>query len=65
MLIKWGTDRADVAQLPAFLEATEIGRPLYAKMGFKPVYEESFDLSNYGSQGFETNTVMIRDPLPR
>jgi GNAT superfamily N-acetyltransferase len=63
MLIRWGTAQADKAQLPAFLEATQVGRPLYAREGFEPRHDEEFDLSKYGSQGTDVSTVMIREPL--
>jgi|TARA_R110002003_G_scaffold97_5_gene7770 hypothetical protein len=63
MLIKWGTEKADKAQLPSFLESTLVGRQLYARMGFEARYEEVFDLSKYGLQGTDTSTVMIREPL--
>jgi predicted GNAT family N-acyltransferase len=62
MLVKWGLDKADKAKLPAYLEASEEGRPLYAKMGFKPVEENYFDLAKFGYEGGELNTVMMRDP---
>ncbi|KAH8731535.1 hypothetical protein GQ44DRAFT_822446 [Phaeosphaeriaceae sp. PMI808] len=62
MLIQWGTSQADDARLPSFLEATLIGRPLYARMGFEPRHEEVFDLTKYGLQGTDTTTVMIREP---
>jgi hypothetical protein len=63
MLVTWGTERADKAQLPCFLEASLIGRPLYARLGFEPRHEEVFDLTRYGLQGTDINTVMIREPL--
>jgi GNAT superfamily N-acetyltransferase len=63
MLVRWGTARADKAQLPAFLEATQVGRPLYAREGFESKHEEVFDLSKYGLQGTDVSTVMIREPL--
>lgn len=62
MLVRWGTERADKAQLPAYLEASQEGRPLYARLGFKPIHEQTFDLTKYGGQGMDKNTVMIRDP---
>jgi GNAT superfamily N-acetyltransferase len=61
-LIRWGTERADDAQLPSFLEATLMGRPLYVKMGFEPKHEELWDLSKYGLEGTDISTVMIRPP---
>ncbi|OCL10895.1 hypothetical protein AOQ84DRAFT_336738 [Glonium stellatum] len=64
MLLKWGLDQADKAQLPSYLEASDMGRPLYEKLGYRPVKETFFDLSKYGSEGIERNTVMLRDPQP-
>jgi hypothetical protein len=63
MLVQWGTAQADEAQLPCFLEATEMGKPLYAREGFEAQHEEHWDLSKYGLQGSDTSTVMIRKPL--
>jgi GNAT superfamily N-acetyltransferase len=63
MLIRWGTAQADKAQLPAFLEATQTGRPLYAREGFEARHDEVFDLSKYGAQGTDVSTIMIREPV--
>lgn len=63
LLVKWGTAQADAANLPSFLEASNAGRPLYARLGFVPVHEEVFDLSKYGAEGEDTNTIMIRQPV--
>lgn len=64
MLLKWGLDQADKAQLPSYLEASDMGRPLYERLGYRPVKETFFDLSKYSSEGIERNTVMLRDPQP-
>lgn len=64
MLIQWGTEKADKAQVPSYLEATQMGRPLYEKMGFEKRHEEIFDLSKYGAEGSDLMTIMIREPLP-
>ena len=61
MLTKWGLEKADKAKLPVYLEASEEGRPVYAKLGFKPVEEHYFDLAKYGAEGGEMNTVMMRE----
>ncbi|KAF2710352.1 hypothetical protein K504DRAFT_476343 [Pleomassaria siparia CBS 279.74] len=64
MLVKWGTSQADVLNLPCFLEASEMGRPLYARLGFVPVHEEIFHGAKYGlDTGDEVNTCMIRQPV--
>ena len=62
-LVRWGTEQADAAQLPCFLESSVMGRPLYARCGFTPRHEEVFELSKYGGEGQDMNTVMIRDPV--
>ena len=62
MLLKWALDQADRAQLPAYLEASEMGKPLYARMGFEEIKEVVFDLTKYGGEGVSSNTVMIRQP---
>lgn len=36
--LKWGLDQADEAGVPAFLEASPYGLPLYARWGFEPMY---------------------------
>ncbi|KAF2644320.1 acyl-CoA N-acyltransferase [Massarina eburnea CBS 473.64] len=59
-LVKWGTDKADKAGLPSYLEASEKGRLLYARLGFEEVHERVFDLGKYGLEGKESNTIMIR-----
>ena len=62
MLLKWGTDQADRAQLPSYLEASEAGKPLYTRWGFEAVKEVIFDLTKYGGEGKDYNTIMIRQP---
>jgi GNAT superfamily N-acetyltransferase len=37
MIVKWGLDRADELGIPAILEATDEGKLVYEKVGFKPV----------------------------
>lgn len=63
MLLEWGLKQADADQLPAFLESSPMGRPLYARVGFEPQHEEVWDLTKYGLEGTDTSTVMIRPPL--
>ncbi|KAI8936093.1 hypothetical protein NX059_007592 [Plenodomus lindquistii] len=64
MLLQWGVERADRDNLPAFLEASLMARPLYAKFGFTPREEVVWDLTKYGLSGTDMSTVMIRDPQP-
>jgi hypothetical protein len=37
--LKWGTSQADSSEppLPCYLEASEVGQPVYAKIGFEKV----------------------------
>ncbi|KAF2266242.1 acyl-CoA N-acyltransferase [Lojkania enalia] len=63
MLINWGFERADKAGLQCYLEATEVGKPVYSKLGFYPVKVKTFDLTQYGGQGIDRSTIMLRDPV--
>lgn len=63
MLIAWGLRKADSAQLPAFLEASPMGKPLYERMGFQEKHVETWDLTKYGLEGTDTTTIMIREAL--
>ncbi|KAG9943409.1 hypothetical protein KCU85_g8703, partial [Aureobasidium melanogenum] len=44
----WGLQQADELGLPAYLEASSMGRPLYAKHGFIEVCELPLDTSKHG-----------------
>jgi GNAT superfamily N-acetyltransferase len=43
-----------------YVEASEMGKPLYARFGFVPVFEKEFNLEKYGGSGRDFNTVMTR-----
>ena len=60
MLVEWGTQGADTAQLPCFLESSPMARPLYEKKGFKTLEVATFDLAKYGHVGTDTGTAMLR-----
>lgn len=53
-LLQWGIDRCEEEQVPAVLVATEVGKPLYEKMGFQVVSDLSSDKAG------NHNPVMIR-----
>lgn len=63
LLLRFGTEIADQAGLPGFLESTLVGRPLYARWGFEARHEEVWDLTRFGLEGTDTSTVMIRPPI--
>ncbi|KAF2631382.1 acyl-CoA N-acyltransferase [Macroventuria anomochaeta] len=47
MLVRWGTERADEAGVEAYLEASPMGAPMYARHGFEPVKKVALDLRKY------------------
>lgn len=57
MLIRWGCEKADEANLEAYLEASLMGAPVYARHGFEAVKEVSLDLSQWG--GTETMSFIV------
>lgn len=65
MLVQWGTDRADKAGIPSYLEASRFGRPLYAKLGFRDVESEIIVVKaeQYGASEDAVYVPMIR-PAP-
>ena len=62
MLIKWGCDIAQEHGVPAFLEATTAGLPVYQKSGFREVGKFEFDLEKYGGIGSKINVQMAKHP---
>jgi hypothetical protein len=62
MLIKWGCEIADISGVPAFLEASPTGLPLYEKAGFKEVDRFDLILEQFGGKGIRTTVQMIKYP---
>lgn len=60
MLLDQFMKEVDDVGLEAYLEASQMGIPLYARFGFVPVFERVFDMEKYGGSGQDSNTVMIR-----
>ncbi|KAF1830941.1 hypothetical protein BDW02DRAFT_601263 [Decorospora gaudefroyi] len=60
MLVRWGCDRADEAGVPAYVEASLMGAPMYARHGFQRVKQVEFDLSKWGGKGVMSITLMLR-----
>jgi GNAT superfamily N-acetyltransferase len=48
MLVRWGCDRADEAGVEAYLEASPLGAPMYARHGFVRQEEIELDLRKFG-----------------
>jgi GNAT superfamily N-acetyltransferase len=57
MLVRWGCEKADEANVEAFLEASPMGAPMYARHGFQPVKEVYLDLRQWG--GKEQMTFIV------
>ena len=50
MLVRWGCEKADEAGVQAFLEASPMGAPMYARHGFELVKEVHLDLRKWGGK---------------
>lgn len=48
MLVRWGCEKADEAGVQAYLEASPIGAPMYARHGFVAMPEIELDLRRWG-----------------
>jgi GNAT superfamily N-acetyltransferase len=48
MLVRWGCEKADEAGVEAYLEASPMGAPMYARHGFQAVEEVELDLTKWG-----------------
>ncbi|KAI4163547.1 MAG: hypothetical protein LQ342_002819 [Letrouitia transgressa] len=59
-LVKWGTDIADEAGLPIYLEATPSGLKLYRSMGFVDIESFDIDMAAWGGQGIHRHICMVR-----
>lgn len=62
MLIKWGTEEAQKLGMIAYLESSEAGHGLYAKMGFKDVELLEVDLSKWGPEEPHKTWAMMWEP---
>ncbi|KAK7744806.1 hypothetical protein SLS62_010039 [Diatrype stigma] len=62
LLVRWGIDRSEATGLPCYLQASEQGRRLYRHHGFRDLDTVVFHLAEYGLDGVERMTEMIREP---
>lgn len=53
LLIRWGVEQAEKDQVPAYLEAGVMGRPIYKRYGFVQIG----DLLEVDLKEFDVNTV--------
>lgn len=59
--MKWGIEMSEATGLPCYLQASEQGRCLYSYYGFQDIDTVEFKLSEYGLEGVERMTAMIRN----
>jgi len=62
LLLQWGLERSEQLNIPCYLQASVQGRRLYEKYGFQAIDTVEFDLGEYGLDGMEEMTEMIRHP---
>ena len=62
MLLQWGLAEADRLGLPAYLESTAEGRPLYERFGWRQVHNFVVDFSKWGGPDDVTSVLMLREP---
>lgn len=63
LLLKWGINFSESdGHVPIYLQASEQGRKLYSYYGFNEMGSVKFDLSEFGLDGVEVMTEMIRKP---
>ncbi|KAI4738525.1 hypothetical protein E4T50_11012 [Aureobasidium sp. EXF-12298] len=60
MLVEKGTQLADKAGLDMYLQASQMGIPVYKKFGFEVQKVQAVDLSQYGVDEGDTRTYMKR-----
>ena len=66
LLVEWGAKRADEDGLMAYLEATDEGRQLYERHGFRFVKDRFYFARDFGrdDEAMEHHSCMLR-PAPR
>lgn len=58
--LEWGLREADRLGLEAYLEASDMGKPLYARWGFEEVGRMDFDAREFGAEFDTPHTIMLR-----
>ena len=61
-MVKWGIDKSEATGLPCSLQASEQCRWLYSHYRFESTNTVEFNLLDYGLEGIEKMTEMIRWP---
>jgi GNAT superfamily N-acetyltransferase len=58
-MVQWGCKKADEAGVVAYLEASVVGAPMYARHGFEPLEEIELDLRKWGGTDIMTFIVSV------
>ena len=61
--MQWGIAKSEELRLPAYLQASAQGQRLYQSHGFKDIDTVEFNLTDFGLEGVEKMTEMIRYPV--
>lgn len=62
LLLKHGLSLADAEGRKTYIEATDAGRRLYLKLGWKEIGLLSVDVQKWGGSRPAINHLMMRDP---
>ena len=60
MLVRCGCEKADAMGLECYLEASDMGLPIYENAGFRTVDEFVMDLREWGGSGLDSRWIMRR-----
>jgi len=70
--MKWGLERADRMGLPSYIEATDMGKPVYERFGFTAIKANELSLDTRGDREREEMAAkclpvqwwsMLREPV--
>ena len=61
-ILQWGFTQADQLGLPAYLEASDEGAPLYERRGFEKVGTFVTELKRWDGEGSLVAPLMVRQP---
>ncbi|KAF7596891.1 hypothetical protein BBP40_011936 [Aspergillus hancockii] len=62
IMLEWGIKKADAQDKRVYLESTPDGMGLYKKYDFELVEEVMFEYGQFGVEGKEKVTIMLREP---
>lgn len=65
MLVEYGCRKADEQGVIAVLGASDMGKGLYLKNGFRVIKEQEFDLRPFGFDSTEIKRSMMRLPFAK